>query len=181
MSAPGGLARSFWGDASANYMPAASLRKQSLPSNMVRHRTLRRAMASASAKMPHGGRRSSGSLGGSVGTCPDFLTTNAINLKGDPHSTVLREFGTVRFSAGHRLSIRHIVLLQNLWPGAGHGNEENATVIGNLHGGMAERRAGSGGTSAGTKALFRSRDDTPLAAAVNSARRRWRRAMRFPI
>jgi len=46
---------------------------------------------------------------------------------------------------------------------------------------MAERRAGSGGTSAGTKALFHSRDDAPLAAAANSARRRWRRALRFPI
>jgi len=60
-------------------------------------------------------------------------------------------------------------------------NEENATVIGNLHGGMAERRAGSGGTFAGTKALFCSRDDAPLAAAANSARRRWRHALRIPI
>ena len=58
---------------------------------------------------------------------------------------------------------------------------EEITVIRNLHGGMAERRAGSGGTSTGTKALIRSRDDAPLAAAANSARRRWRRALRFPI
>jgi hypothetical protein len=28
--------------------------------------------------------------------------------------------------------------------GRKHENEENATVIGNLHGGMAERRAGGG-------------------------------------
>ena len=44
------------------------------------------------------------------------------------------------------------------------GMEENATVIGYLLGGMAERRTGSGGTSAGIKALFSSRDDAPLAA-----------------
>jgi hypothetical protein len=30
--------------------------------------------------------------------------------------------------------------------GRKHENEENATVIGNLHGGMAERRAGGGDT-----------------------------------
>ena len=60
-----------------------------------------------------------------------------------------------------------------------HENEENATVIGDLHGGMAERRAGSGGTSTRTKALFRSRDDAPLAVAPDSARRRRRRAWRL--
>ena len=49
---PGGLARRFWGNASAHDMPATSLRKHSPPNNMARHRTLRRAMASASAKMP---------------------------------------------------------------------------------------------------------------------------------
>jgi len=42
MSAPGGLARRLWGYASA-HVPHH---------NMARHRTLRRAMASASAKMP---------------------------------------------------------------------------------------------------------------------------------
>jgi len=52
MSAPGGLARRFWGNASANGMPAALSRDQSPPNNMARHRTLRRALASASAKMP---------------------------------------------------------------------------------------------------------------------------------
>ena len=52
MSAPGGLARRFWGNASANEMPATLSRDQSSPNNMARHRTLRRAMASASAKMP---------------------------------------------------------------------------------------------------------------------------------
>ena len=42
---------------------------------------------------------------------------------------------------------------------------------------MAERRAGSGGTSTTTKASFRSRDNAPLAAAANSARQRRRRAL----
>ena len=60
-----------------------------------------------------------------------------------------------------------------------HENEENGAVIGNLHGGMAERRAGSGGTSAGTEASLCSRYDAPLAAAAISARRRWRRALRL--
>jgi hypothetical protein len=32
-----------------------------------------------------------------------------------------------------------------------------------------------------SKALFRLRDDVPLAVAVNSARRRWRRALRSPL
>ena len=40
MSAPGGLARRFWGDASANHM---SLREHSAPNIMARHGTLRRA------------------------------------------------------------------------------------------------------------------------------------------
>jgi hypothetical protein len=52
MSAPGCSARRLWGDASEDAMPAASLRRHSPPINMARHRTLRRAMASASAKMP---------------------------------------------------------------------------------------------------------------------------------
>ena len=52
MSAPGGLARRFWSDASANHMSVTSLREHSLPNIMARHRTLRRAMAVASAKMP---------------------------------------------------------------------------------------------------------------------------------
>jgi len=52
MSAPGALARRFRGDASANYMPATSLRKHSTPNTTARHCTLRRAMASAAAKMP---------------------------------------------------------------------------------------------------------------------------------
>jgi len=38
--------------------------------------------------------------------------------------------------------------------GRRHENEENGGVIGNLHGGVAERRAGSGGTSPDTKALI---------------------------
>jgi hypothetical protein len=53
--------------------------------------------------------------------------------------------------------------------------------MGNLHGGMAERRAGSGGTATGTQAVFRSQDDAPLAAPANLARRCWQRAIRFPI
>jgi hypothetical protein len=48
---PGGLARRFWGTASANGMPATSSRDQSPPNTMARHRALRRATASASAKM----------------------------------------------------------------------------------------------------------------------------------
>ena len=52
MSAPGGLARRLWGTASANEMPATSPRDHSPPNTMARHRTLRREMASASAKMP---------------------------------------------------------------------------------------------------------------------------------
>jgi hypothetical protein len=52
MSAPGGLARRFWSDASANHMSVTSLRDHSPPNRMARHRTLRRATVSASAKMP---------------------------------------------------------------------------------------------------------------------------------
>jgi hypothetical protein len=52
MSAPGGLARHFLGNASPNEMPAMSSRKQSPPNHMARHRAVRRAMASASTKMP---------------------------------------------------------------------------------------------------------------------------------
>ena len=52
MSAPGGLARRFWGDASVYHMSVTSLREHSPPHIMARRRTLRREMASASAKMP---------------------------------------------------------------------------------------------------------------------------------
>jgi len=52
MSAPGALARRLWGVASVNHMPATSPRDQSTPNKMARHRTLRRAVASATAKMP---------------------------------------------------------------------------------------------------------------------------------
>ena len=52
MSAPGAIARRLWGDASVTHMPATSLRKHSPPDTTARHRTLRRAMASAAAKMP---------------------------------------------------------------------------------------------------------------------------------
>jgi hypothetical protein len=45
MSAPGGLARRFWGTAFENGMPVMSLRDQSLPNTMARNRTLRRAVA----------------------------------------------------------------------------------------------------------------------------------------
>jgi hypothetical protein len=41
MSAPGALARRFWGDASTNKMPATQLRKHPSPNTMARHRTLR--------------------------------------------------------------------------------------------------------------------------------------------
>jgi len=66
--------------------------------------------------------------------------------------------------------------LQESWVGRRHENVDNGAVIGNLHGGMAERRAGRGGTSTGTKTLFRSGDDAPLPAAADSVRRHWRRA-----
>jgi hypothetical protein len=52
MSAPDGLARHFWGNASANEMPATSSREQSPPYHMAVHRILRLMMAPASAKMP---------------------------------------------------------------------------------------------------------------------------------
>jgi len=52
MSAPGALAPRFWGNASANHMSVTSLREHSPPHQMARHRILRRAVASASAKMP---------------------------------------------------------------------------------------------------------------------------------
>ena len=48
VSAPGGLARRFWGTASADEMPATSPSEQSPPNHMTRPRTVRRAMASAS-------------------------------------------------------------------------------------------------------------------------------------
>jgi len=51
-SAPGALARRFWGNASVNGMSATSSRQHSTVTNMARHRTLPRAMPSASAKMP---------------------------------------------------------------------------------------------------------------------------------
>jgi len=63
--------------------------------------------------------------------------------------------------------------------GRRHETEAIATVIGDLHGGMAERRAGSGGTCTGTQALFASQDDAPLAATPDSARRRMQRAWRL--
>jgi hypothetical protein len=48
------------------------------------------------------GRRADGLLRGySVRPCPGFLTTNAIPRMGGPDSTVLRELGKVRCSAGH--------------------------------------------------------------------------------
>jgi len=53
MSAPGALAPRFWGNASANHMSVTSLREHSPPNQMAHHRTVRRAVASASsAKMP---------------------------------------------------------------------------------------------------------------------------------
>jgi hypothetical protein len=52
MSAPGGLARRLCGDASVHAMSATTLRNHLLLNNLARHRSLRRAMASASAKMP---------------------------------------------------------------------------------------------------------------------------------
>jgi len=64
---------------------------------MARHRTSRRAMASAPAKMPRR-RVFLGFLGLSVGPCPGFLTRMPMHLKRAPHSTVLREFGFATFT-----------------------------------------------------------------------------------
>ena len=52
LSMPGDLARRFWEDAPVNDVPATSLCRHSQPIHMARHQTLRRAMASTSAKMP---------------------------------------------------------------------------------------------------------------------------------
>jgi len=62
MSAPGGLARRFWSDASANHMSVTSLRDHSPPTRMALHCSLRRATASASAKMPRTWAHSAGFL-----------------------------------------------------------------------------------------------------------------------
>jgi len=51
MTAPGGLAQRLLVTASANGMHATSSHDQTTPNTMARHRILRRAMASASAKM----------------------------------------------------------------------------------------------------------------------------------
>ena len=53
MSAPGGLARRFWSDASANHTSVASLREYPPPNRMARHRTLRRATASVGEDAAH--------------------------------------------------------------------------------------------------------------------------------
>jgi hypothetical protein len=52
MSASSGLAQRFGGTTSVNRMPATSSRDKSLPNYLAPHRSLRRAMASASARMP---------------------------------------------------------------------------------------------------------------------------------
>jgi hypothetical protein len=52
LSAPGSLVRRFCGDASVHDMSVTLLRTHSRPNNMARHRTLRRELASASAKVP---------------------------------------------------------------------------------------------------------------------------------
>jgi hypothetical protein len=60
-------------------------------------------------------------------------------------------------------------------------NEETATVICNLHGGMRSAAPTAAVLSLNTKALIRARDEAPLAVAANSARRRWQRALHLPI
>ena len=60
LSATGGLARRFCGDASADGMLATSSRDQSPCNTMARHQTLRRALASASAQMPRSWRDGDG-------------------------------------------------------------------------------------------------------------------------
>jgi len=71
--------------------------------------------------------------------------------------------------------------LQESLVGRRHANEENATVIRNLHRGGAECRGDGGDASSVPEASYPSRKDAPLAETADSARRRQRRALCFPI
>jgi len=71
--------------------------------------------------------------------------------------------------------------LQESLVGRRHANENNATVIRNLHRGGAECRGGGGDTSSVPEASHPSREDAPLADTADSARRCRRRALCFPI
>ena len=67
--------------------------------------------------------------------------------------------------------------LQESLVGRRHANEENATVIRDLHRGGAECRAGGSDTSSVPEAEYPSREDAPVADTADSARRRRRRAL----
>jgi len=71
--------------------------------------------------------------------------------------------------------------LQECVVGRKHANEEIADVIRNLHRGGAECRAGGSDTSSVQEADYPSREDAPVANTGDSARRRRRRALCFPI
>jgi len=71
--------------------------------------------------------------------------------------------------------------LQESLVGRRYVNEENATEMRNLHRGGAECRGGGGDTSSMPEASHPSREDAPLADTADSARRRRRRALCFPI
>jgi len=71
--------------------------------------------------------------------------------------------------------------LQESVVGRRHANEENATVIPNLHRGGAECRGGGGDTSSVPEASHPPREDAPLADTLDSARRRVQRALCSPI
>ena len=71
--------------------------------------------------------------------------------------------------------------LQESLVGCRHADEENATKIRDLHRGGAGCRGGGGDTSSVSEASHPSREDAPLADTADSARRRRRHALWFPI
>jgi len=89
-------------------------------------------------------------------------------------------FGKVFELIDHRFAIFR-PLQESLMVGRRHANEENATVIRNLHRGGAECRAGGSDTSSVPEAENPSREDAPVADTADSARQRRRRALCFPI
>jgi len=91
---------------------------------------------------------------------------------------------THRKFTSNRPSIRHMSTPPRILGGAAtatHANEENVTVIRNLHRGGAECHGGGGDTPSVPEAWYSSREHAPLAAAADSARRRVRRALCYTI
>jgi len=103
VSAPGGLARRFSGNATANGMPAASSRDQSPPNNVARHRTSRRATASASDARGGRGRGMSCKYEGvSEGINPfPWIVESSVS----PHLALTKQISLFRGS--HRPTRRH--------------------------------------------------------------------------